>query len=105
MIVVTIDSVPGRNVERVCGLVKGASVRALSADEDLMAGMKNLVGGEVHEYTKVVAQAREQALDRCIANARSLGADAILGLRFFSSEVADGMAEVIAYGTAVKLGD
>ncbi len=103
MILLTTDEVPGRRVERVIGLVRGNTVRARNVGRDIMAWLKNLVGGEVEEYTKLLAEAREQALDRMIAEARARGADAIVGLRFASSEIAAGASEFMAYGTAVKL--
>lgn len=105
MIIVTTNEVPGREIEKVFGLVKGATVRARHLGRDLSALMKILVGGEVPEYTKLVAESREQALDRLIAEARALGADAIVAMRFATSEVAKAAAEVVAYGTAVKLKD
>ncbi|MDK2972796.1 MAG: hypothetical protein PWP23_2551 [Candidatus Sumerlaeota bacterium] len=103
MIVTTTDTVPGREFDCWVGLVKGCSVRGAHAGDDIIAGMKNALGGEVHEYTRVLAQVREQALDRMIHNARALGADAIVGVRLCSSEIGEGVAELIAYGTAVRL--
>lgn len=101
MIIVTTENIPGHKVTRVCGLAKGCSVRGIHFGEDMVARLKNSVGGEVHEYTKVFAQTREQALDRLAADARRLGANAIIGLRFTSTEIASGVAELMAYGTAV----
>ena len=103
MILVTTDSIPGREVAEVCGLVRGASVRSAHAVGDVSALLANLVGGEILEYTKVMAEAREQALDRMKAEARMMGADGILGLRFAATEIASGAAEMMVYGTAVKL--
>lgn len=103
MILVTTDAVPGREIERVIGLVRGNTVRGAPASDDLRAWFANVVGGEIVEYTKLLAQCREQALDRMVAEARSRGADAIVGMRFVSSEIAEGAAEILAYGTAVKL--
>ena len=100
---VTTDTVPGRTVTQVHGLVRGSSVRARHLGRDLVAGMKNLVGGEVEEYTKLLAESREQALDRMLSEARSLGANAVLCIRFATSEIAKGTAEVLVYGTAVRL--
>lgn len=105
MMLLTIESVPGRRIERICGLAKGVSVRALHSGDDVIAMMKNMVGGEVHEYTMVIAQTREQALDRLIADAKRLGADAVVGLRFATTEVGSGAAELLCYGTAVKLAE
>jgi uncharacterized protein YbjQ (UPF0145 family) len=101
MIVVTTETITGRNTTRTLGVVKGNTVRACHAGEDLMAFMKNLVGGELGEYTEVIAQAREQALDRMIEEARTLGANAVVGLRFSTFYVTQGAAEIMAYGTAV----
>ena len=103
MIVLTTEQIPGRRVEKVIGLVRGNTVRARHAGRDVTAWLKNFVGGEVEEYTKLLAEAREQALDRMIAEARSRGADAVLCLRFASSEITAGASEIMAYGTAVKL--
>ena len=101
MIVVTTDAIPGYQITRVCGLAKGCSVRGMHLGDDVVAGLKNSVGGEVHEYTRVFAQTREQAIDRMIADARRQGANAVVGVRFTSSEIASGLAELMAYGTAV----
>jgi uncharacterized protein YbjQ (UPF0145 family) len=104
MILTTTDDVPGRRVIDTIGLVRGSAVRGAHLGRDVMAKLKNLVGGEVGEYTKLLAEAREQALDRMMAEARARGADAIVALRFTSSEVDTGAAEVLVYGTAVRLG-
>jgi len=103
LIVVTTFELPGRRITEHLGLVRGNAVRARHLGTDLLAGLKNLVGGEVEEYTKLLAEAREQAVDRMVAEARSLGADAVIGARFSSAEIAKGAAELLAYGTAVKL--
>jgi uncharacterized protein YbjQ (UPF0145 family) len=103
MIIVTTMSVEGRRVEETYGLVRGSSVRARHLGKDISAIFKNMVGGELEEYTKLLAEAREQAVDRMISEARSRGANAILGMRFSSSEISSGAAEVLAYGTAVRL--
>ncbi|MDX2177460.1 MAG: YbjQ family protein [Candidatus Sumerlaeia bacterium] len=103
MMLLTTETVPGHKVVRVCGLAKGCSVRALPGGDDVVAYFKNIVGGELHEYTAVIAQTREQALDRLIEDARSMGADAVVGLRFTTTEVAHNAAELLVYGTAVKL--
>ena len=104
MIVVTTDDVPGREIVETCGLVRGSATRARHLGRDIAAVFKNIVGGEVEEYTKLLAESREQALDRACAQARELGADAITGLRFTSSMIASGVAEILVYGTAVRLG-
>lgn len=103
MIVTTTEGVAGHRIVKHCGLAKGCSVRSVHLGEDLMARLKNTVGGEVHEYTQVFAQVREQALDRMIRNAKSLGANAIVGVRFTATEIGTSMAELMAYGTAVVI--
>ena len=103
MILVTSDVVPGRKIAATCGIVRGSSVRARHLGKDILAFCKNLVGGEVEEYTKLLAESREQALDRMTDQARALGADAVTCVRFAGSEIAAGAAEVLVYGTAVKL--
>ena len=105
MIVVTSDTVPGRRIESAIGLVKGNSVRARNVGRDITAFFKNVVGGELDEYTKLLAESREQALDRMCAQAEELGANAVCGMRFSSSEIVQGAAELLAYGTAVKLAE
>ena len=102
MILTTTDS-PGRPVQEVLGIVRGSTVRSRHLGKDILAVFRNIVGGEVDEYTKLVAEARGQALDRLSAEARALGADAVVGLRFGTSQVSQGAAEVLAYGTAVRL--
>ena len=105
MILATTDSVAGRRIVKTLGLVRGASVRARDVGKDVTAFMRNLVGGELPEYTKLFAEAREQALDRLSEEAESLGAHAVVGLRFTTSQIADGAAELLAYGTAVLLAE
>ena len=103
MIVVTTPTIPGRTIAATKGLVRGSTVRARHIGRDLTAVFKNFVGGEIDEYTKLLAEAREQSLDRMTAEARALGADAIVAMRFGTSEIAAGAAEILVYGTAVKL--
>jgi uncharacterized protein YbjQ (UPF0145 family) len=103
MILATTDTVAGRAITETIGLVHGSSVRSAHIGTDMMAKLKNLVGGEVTEYTKLLAESREQALDRMVEEARARGADAIVGLRFQSSDIGDDAAEMLAYGTAVRL--
>jgi uncharacterized protein YbjQ (UPF0145 family) len=105
MIVVTTDEVPGKRIARTLGLVRGNSVRARHIGRDLLAALKNIVGGEVHEYTKLLAESREQALDRMVREAHGMQANAIVGSRFVTAQVSQGMAELLAYGTAVVLED
>ena len=101
MILVTTESVPGRRTLRTLGIVKGNTVRACHVGDDLMAFLKNLVGGEMAEYTEVIAKSREQAMDRMTEEARALDANAVVGIRFETSHIAQGAAEIMAYGTAV----
>ncbi len=103
MILTTSDAVPGREIVETMGLVRGNAVRARHLGRDLLAFFKNLVGGEIPEYTKLLAEVREQALDRMRAEARARGADAVVAVRFVSTEIAAGAAEILVYGTAVRL--
>jgi uncharacterized protein YbjQ (UPF0145 family) len=103
MILVTTDEVPGRRVVRVLGLVRGNTIRARHLGKALIAHLRNAAGGEIHEYTKLMAEAREQSVDRMVQEASALGADAIVGVRFQTSEVMAGAAEMMCYGTAVVL--
>jgi uncharacterized protein YbjQ (UPF0145 family) len=105
MIVVTTDHIHGKKVVRTLGLVRGNTVRARHVGRDIMAALRNLVGGEVTEYTKMLSEVREQALDRMVEDARSLGANAVVMTRFMTSEVMKGAAELMAYGTAVVVED
>ncbi|MEQ1894873.1 MAG: YbjQ family protein [Planctomycetota bacterium] len=104
MILTTTDEIPGQKIVTTIGLVRGSAVRAAHFGQDVMARLKNLVGGELLEYTKLMAEAREQALDRMQAEAAARGANAVVGVRFASAEIDDGAAEVLAYGTAVRTG-
>jgi uncharacterized protein YbjQ (UPF0145 family) len=103
MILTTTESIPGRSITEVIGLVRGSAVRGTHIAGDLIARFKRVVGGEIEEYTKLMAEVREQALDRMVAEAYARGADAVVGLRYASSEIADNAAEILVYGTAVKL--
>ena len=105
MIVVTTPTVPGSEIAEVYGLVRGSSVRTKHVGKDLIANLRNVAGGEIYEYTKMLAQAREQAIDRMIEEAQLLGADAVVAVRFQTSMVMKGAAEMLCYGTAVKLDD
>jgi len=102
MILATTDSLPGREVAEVLGLVRGSTIRSRHVGRDVMAWMRNLAGGEVTEYTKMLGEAREEAVDRMVEEARLLGADAVLGVRFQTAEVMQGAAEMLCYGTAVR---
>jgi uncharacterized protein YbjQ (UPF0145 family) len=101
VIVVTTFEIPGRRIVRVLGLVRGNVVRSRHLGRNILAGMRYLVGGEIHEYTKLLAESREQAIDRMVEEATSLGGNAVVGTRFMTSEVGAHMAELLAYGTAV----
>lgn len=103
MILATTDGVAGREVAEVLGLVRGSTVRAKHIGSDIVAGLRNLVGGEVKEYASLLRGAREQALDRMIAEAEALGADAVVAVRMETSTITQAASEVIAYGTAVRL--
>lgn len=105
MIIVTSSFIVGKRITRTLGMVRGTTVRAHHVGQDLVAYFRNLVGGEVDEYTKMLAEAREQALDRMIHDAERLGANAVLDVRFGTSDIAAGAAEVLAYGTAVRIED
>ncbi|MBI3118940.1 MAG: YbjQ family protein [Candidatus Hydrogenedentes bacterium] len=105
MIVVTTEHIHGKRIVKTLGMVRGGTVRGMHLGHDIIAGMRNLVGGEIEEYTKMLAEAREQALDRMIHEARRLGANAILAARFTTSDIAKGAAEILIYGTAVVLDD
>ena len=101
IIVVTTPEIPGKNIVRTLGLVRGNTIRARHVGKDIMAGLRNLVGGEVTEYAKLLAESREQALDRMVEQAEELGANAVIGLQFQTSVIMGGAAEMMAYGTAV----
>lgn len=103
MIASTTDKIPGKNIAEVLGIARGSTVRARNIGRDIFAGLKNIVGGEIEEYTKLQADAREQALQRMIRDAESLGADAVVNIRLTTSMVMQGCSEILAYGTAVKL--
>ena len=103
MIITTSDEIPGRRIVKTIGLVKGNTIRARHVGKDIIASFRNIVGGEVIEYTKMLAESREQSIDRMIENAEGLGANAIVTLRFTTSSVMKGAAELLAYGTAVVI--
>ena len=105
MIVATTETIVGRRVTRTLGLVRGNTIRGRHLGRDLVAHLRNAVGGEIHEYTKMLAESREQALDRMVEEAKEIGANAIVGVRFTTAEVMGAAAELMAYGTAVVLAD
>lgn len=103
MIISTTDKVPRKEVSELLGIARGSTVRARNIGRDIFAGLKNIVGGEISEYTKLQAQSREQALQRMVKDAQRLGADAVINVRLTTSMVMQGASEILAYGTAVKL--
>jgi uncharacterized protein YbjQ (UPF0145 family) len=105
LIVTTTETVAGQRVTRPLGLGRGTTIRARHLGRDIVAALRNIVGGEIGEYTKLLAEAREQALDRMTIEARGLGANAIIGVRFSTSMVMSGAAELLAVGTAVVVED
>jgi uncharacterized protein YbjQ (UPF0145 family) len=102
MIVSTTDSLPGRRIVRILGLVRGNTIRARHIGRDIQAVIRNIAGGEIREYTKMLGESREQALDRMTDEAEALGANAVVGVRFTTSMVMSGAAEIMCYGTAVR---
>ena len=103
MIVVTSETVANHRIVKTLGLVRGNTVRARHAGKDILAGLRNIVGGEIHEYSKLMAESREQTIDRMIAEAAQLGANAIVTTRFTTSVMMGGAAELLAIGTAVMI--
>ena len=101
MIVVSSDTIPGYRITKCLGIARGNAVRARNVFHDIMAVFKNIIGGEISDYTKMMAESREQALDRVIQDAVEKGANGIVTLRFTSAEIMKGAAELLAYGTAV----
>ena len=103
MIITSTETVPGREITEILGISRGSTVRARNVGRDILASFKNLVGGEITEYTKLQAQSREQAIERMTEDAERVGADAIVNVRFATSVIMQGASEILAYGTAVKL--
>lgn len=103
MILSTLDYVPGKEIVEHYGIVNGSTVRAKHIGRDLFAGLKNIVGGELRGYTELMEESREEAISRMVAQARQKGANAVINIRFGTSDVAQGAAEVFAYGTAVQV--
>ncbi len=103
MIIVTSSDIPGYRITQTHGLVRGNTIRARHMGLDILAVLRNLAGGEVREYTKMLAEAREQAIDRMLDEADSLGANAVIAARFQTAEVMKGAAEMLCYGTAVTI--
>ncbi len=105
MILVSTDEIKGKRIVEVLGLVKGNTVRARHIGQDFMAFLRNIVGGEVRNYTKLIAESREQAIDRMKADAEGMGANAIVGVRLITASIMQGSSELLAFGTAVKIAD
>ena len=103
MILSTTESIPNREIKEVLGIARGSTVRTRNVARDIVAQIKNIIGGEIEEYTKLQAYAREQALERMVFDANKLDADAILNIRFTASVITQGASEILAYGTAVSL--
>jgi len=101
MIITTAERIEGKNITKTIGLVKGSTIRARHVGRDIMAGLRGVVGGEITEYTKMMAESREQALQRMVEDAEQQGANAIVGARFTTSMVMQAAAEILAYGTGV----
>ena len=103
MILVNTDFIPGKEIKETIGLVRGNTIQAKSIGKDIKAGLRNIAGGEIKEYTQMLAEAREVALKRMEEKAQKLGADAVINIRFMTSAIMASAAEILAYGTAVKL--
>ena len=103
MILSTTDSIPGKEIAEILGIARGSTVRARNVGRDIFAGFKNIIGGEISEYTQLQAESREQALHRLVQDAEKLGADAVVNIRLTTAMIMQGTAEILAYGTAVKL--
>lgn len=103
--IVTTDEIPGKRVVKVFGLVRGNTIRARHIGRDIMASLRNITGGEIVEYTKMIAESREQAIDRMTSEAEALGANAVVALRFTTASMMENAAELLAYGTAVIVED
>jgi len=105
MIITTTETIEGKKIVHTLGLVRGNTIRARHIGRDILALLRNIVGGEIHDYTKLLAESREQSLDRMVAEAQRLGANAVVGVRFATSVLMGGAAELLAYGTAVMVED
>jgi len=103
MIITTTEKIPGKEITEIVGVARGNTVRARNVGRDIFAGLKNLIGGEISEYTNLQASAREEAMTRMVEDAEELGADAVVNVRITTSMIMQGMSEILAYGTAVKL--
>lgn len=104
MILTTTETIPNKEIVEILGIARGSTVRARNIGRDIFAGLKNIIGGEINEYTKLQAESREEAMFRMTKDAERLGADAIINIRLTTAMIMQGTAEILAYGTAVKLG-
>lgn len=105
MILTTSSTIAGKSIVKTLGIARGNTIRARHLGRDIMAALKTIVGGEIEEYTKMMAESREQSIDRMTAEAKAMGANAIVDIRFSTSYIMSGAAEILVYGTAVVLGD
>jgi uncharacterized protein YbjQ (UPF0145 family) len=105
ILIVTSEQIAGKSIKQHLGLVRGNTIRARHIGKDILAGLRNIVGGEIHEYTKLMAESREQAIDRMLDEARGLGANAVVSVRFTTSMISQGAAELLIFGTAVRYED
>ena len=105
MIIVNTDFIVGKEITQTIGMARGSTIQAKNIGKDIMAVLRNIVGGELNEYSKMLEEAREKAINRMVDDATKMGADAVINVRFMTSMVMSGSAEILAYGTAVKLSD
>ena len=105
MIIVNTDFIVGKEITQTLGMARGSTIQAKHIGKDIMAVLRNMVGGELNEYSKMLEEAREKAINRMVDDAEKMGADAVINVRFMTSMVMAGSAEILAYGTAVKLSD
>ena len=103
MIITTTDTIPEKDISEILGIARGSTVRARNIGRDIFAGLKNIIGGEIEEYTKLQAESREQAMQRMVEDGKNMGADAIVNVRMTTAMIMQGTAEILMYGTAVKL--
>jgi len=103
MLLVTTNTIEGKTIQETLGLVRGNTIRARHIGRDIMAGLRTIVGGEIKDYTVMLGQARDQAIERMLRQAENLGANAVVGVRFTTSQTMSGAAEILAYGTAVRV--
>ncbi|HUW68584.1 MAG TPA: YbjQ family protein [Candidatus Nanoarchaeia archaeon] len=105
MIIVNTDTIAGKEIVETLGLARGSTIQAKHIGKDIMSGLRHIVGGELVEYSKMLEESREKAINRMVSDAESMGADAVINVRFMTSMIMSGAAEILAYGTAVKIKD